>query len=196
VLFEPARVFRDLARDASRRRSWLRRPLGLLFASGCFVSILASGRFSVRLILDGAVSFAFVVAIEIAALAIASRAGGRPAPRGNAPVSFARDVDLFFIGNAPWLVWMVVVGAVFGVVPPRELGLWMRPALLGSAIPTVWSAWIDFHFFREVLQQPPPRARRMLLVNRAIGWIAAFGVFLGIAIWSLYSPRIAAWVGL
>jgi hypothetical protein len=194
VLFDPARVFRDAARDGSRRGSWWRRPLALLFAFGCLVSILASGRLTARLILDGAVSFAFVAAIEIAAFAMARSTGGRRAPVASPPASFSRDVDLFLVGNAPWFLWMVLVGAIFGAVPPRALGPWMSPALLGSLIPTVWSAWIDFHFFREVLQRSPSGARRAVLVNRAIGWVAAFGIFLGIAIWS-YLPGIAAWVG-
>ena len=38
----------------------LRRPLLLLFVLGCGVSMEVSGRFSLRLIADGMISFAFV----------------------------------------------------------------------------------------------------------------------------------------
>jgi hypothetical protein len=37
-----------------------RRPLLLAFLLGCSVSMLASGRFTLRLIVDGTLSFAFV----------------------------------------------------------------------------------------------------------------------------------------
>ena len=195
VLFHPAEVYRKLARDRGARGSLWRKPLALLFALGCFVSIGASGRLTVRLILDGAVSFGFVVVIEMAALAIVTRTrvGREPGARAGTP--FARDVDVFFIGNAPWLWWLLLLGTVLGVVPPRDLGPWLRAATVGSLIPAVWSMWIDYHFFREVLMQSPGRAGRALLVNRAVGWIAAIGIFLGIAIWS-YLPYYVARLGL
>lgn len=198
VLVDPARVFRDAARESQGRGTAWRRPVALLVAFGALVSVLASGRLSVRLILDGAVSFAFVVAIEIAALAIASRTGlsGRRDSGGPAPAPFAREIDVFFIGNAPWLLWMIAAGALFSVVPPRAFGSWFRFAFAGCLVPAVWSAWIDFHFFRDVLRRPPRGAWRAVLVNRAVGWVATIGIFLGIAIWSLYEPPIAAWLGL
>lgn len=194
VLFHPAAVFREQARGAGTRRSWWPQPLGLLFAFGCFVSIAASGRLSVRLIVDGAVSFAFVVAIEIAALAVVTRTGAR-LRENNAGGRFPSVVDVFFLGNAPWLWWMLLVGAVLGVVPPRDLGPWFRVAIDSCLVPAAWSVWIDYHFFREVLAESPRGARRAVLVNRTIGWVGAIGIFLGIAIWS-YLPGIAARVGL
>jgi len=194
VLFEPARVFGDAAHRAARPGAWWRRPAGLLFAFGCFVSILASGRLSARLILDGALSFGFVVLIEIAALAVVARIGRGARARGPA-ASFARDLDTFFIGNAPWLAWLTVVGAVFAVVPPRAMMAWFGLAILSALMPAVWSVWVDFHFFREVLGRSPRGACVAILLNRAIGWTAAIGIFLGIAIWSQYSPLLASWVG-
>jgi hypothetical protein len=196
VLFDPAGVFHELARDGRARGGWWHRPLVFLLAFGAFVSILASGRFSARLIVDGAVSFAFVPAIGVATLAIVSRTWlGRP-PGGRPSTAFARDVDVFFIGNAPWLLWMVVVGAVFGVVAPRHLAPWVTPAIWGCAIPIAWSAWIDYQFFREILQQPPRGALRALVVHRVIAWAAMLGVFFGIAVWGEIVPQVVAWFGL
>ena len=59
--------------------SLLRKPLLLLFVLGCGVSAMASGRFSMRLIVDGAVSFAFLPALELLALAIVNATGRRRA---------------------------------------------------------------------------------------------------------------------
>jgi hypothetical protein len=53
----------------------LRRPLLLAFTLGCAVSLLASGRLSARLIVDGAVSFAFVPVFEVLAFAALYRRG-------------------------------------------------------------------------------------------------------------------------
>jgi hypothetical protein len=123
-----------VAADArTRKRSLWRRPLWLAFVFGCLVSAAASGRFSVRLIGDGALSFAFVPAFEVAALAIVCRTGVR------ARLPFAEAVDRFFAGNRPWLVWMTIVAAVFSVVPPRSVGPLVKPELFGSVVPLVSS---------------------------------------------------------
>ena len=67
-------------RPAGRRMSSLdgviilgRRPLLLAFRLGCGVSIVASGRFTLRLIVDGTVSFAFVPLCELIAFVIVHR---------------------------------------------------------------------------------------------------------------------------
>src|SRR2546426_10870999 len=91
----------------------LRKPAVLAFVLGCTVSIVASGRLSLRLIADGAVSFAFVPLVEMGALAAVYRAGRRP-------ISFARAVDLFFAGNAPWLLWLVRGAPPACLSPPKH----------------------------------------------------------------------------
>src|SRR5437867_1910507 len=97
VLIAPARAYRELLQSLDLGRAsalLLRRPLLLLLFLGATISALASGRFSVRLIVDGALSFAFVPAIEMAALAIV--AGRRARARA---LPFANASDLFFAGN-------------------------------------------------------------------------------------------------
>ena len=58
----------------------LRRPLLLLLVLGCGVSMEVSGRFSLRLIVDGMVSFAFVPIAEVGSLALVWRLNGRLLP--------------------------------------------------------------------------------------------------------------------
>jgi hypothetical protein len=174
----------------TRNRSPWRRPLWLAFVFGCLVSATASGRFSVRLIADGALSFAFVPAFEVAALAIVCRTGVR------ARLPFAETVDRFFAGNSPWLVWMTIVAAVFAVVPPRSVGSLVKPALFLSLVPLVWSGYLDFRFFRNVMQRDGVGARRDLVLHRLIGWSATLTYFFGIAIWHEYVLRFSFWFGL
>jgi hypothetical protein len=179
VLLRPAAAFRELPRHGRGVALLLRRPLLLAFVLGCGVSALASGRFTARLILDGAVSFAFVPAIHLAAFGLVFRA---TAPRH---LSFARAVDLFFTGHGAWLLWIVMVSAVGLAVPPRELGPWLLPLLAAALVPLAWSLRIDFVFFREVMKRTGRDALRDLLLQRAAGWIGVVLYFLGNTMWPL-----------
>ena len=157
--------------------SLARRALLLLFFVGCLASMLASGRFTVRLLVDGAVSFAFVPVVELAGFA----AVWRLARRRDLP--FARAADQFFAGNWPWLVWLTVVAAVMGVVPPRAQSPWIWAAIVGCAIPIAWSIRVDFAFFRVDLAQTPRGALRALFVSRGVAWGLGVTYFFGIALW-------------
>lgn len=194
ILLRPAFAFRTLADSAEQGSLW-RGPISLLFVFGCVISLLASGRLTIRLIADGMVSFAFIPLFEVVALAIVMRrttgaAGGRAAVR------FARAVDLFFAGQLPWVLWLIVVGTVCAFVPPRELGPWIRPAMASSFVPLIWSLWIDFHFFRQAADPPPASAYRRLIAHRLMTWTAIVAYFLGIAIWHEVLPEVLTWLRL
>ena len=75
----------------------IKRALLFLLVMGCVVSAAASGRISARLILDGAISFAFIPIFQIAAFALVYRFRRRAA--GALP--FARASDQFFAGDFP-----------------------------------------------------------------------------------------------
>ncbi|HEV3140744.1 MAG TPA: hypothetical protein VGY57_09525 [Vicinamibacterales bacterium] len=155
----------------------VRRPLLWLLVGGCFVSIEASGRFSLRLIVDGVVSFAFVPIAGVVSLACVRQRDTR--------ISFARAVDLFFTSNAPWFLWILAVAALRAIESPLQAvstpvwAFWTLMALLAGA--AAWAAYIDLQFFRAALA--PRRPVRALIAQRVIGWTAAVGYFLGIAIW-------------
>lgn len=166
----------------------LRRPLLFVFVIGCGVAAMAAGRFTPRLIVDGAASFAFVPLFHILALRVTFRPGARSQP------SFARAVDLFFAGSGPWLVSFVVVTAIVAVVPPRRIGPWLLPILGSALIPLVWSLWIDFHFFRDVMQRSGLQAVRDLVVQRTVAWIGIAAYFAGPSIADDPLPAIRQWL--
>ena len=166
-----------------------RKALQLLLFMGSLISLLASGRFSVRLIVDGAISFAFVPVLCVVALAVVCRRRPRPG------LPFARVVDRFFVGFTPWLFWIVIAGAVFACVPPRAFSPWFYPVLLAGAVPLGWSIWIDWQFFREVLEHSPRRALGDLVIHRAIEWVGTLAYFLGIAIWYDVLPGLCIKLG-
>lgn len=178
--------------DQSREPLMLlaRKPLLFLVFFGCVVSLGASGRFTLRLIVDGAISFAFVPACCLAGLAVVWRRGPRSA------MPFARAADAFFAGFTPWLVWMVVAGGVFGLVPPRAFSPWFFPVLIAGVVPLLWSLSIDWRFFRDTLGRAPRQALADLVVHRAIEWTAVVAYFLGIAIWYDVLPGLAFKLGL
>jgi hypothetical protein len=188
VLFDPAATFRELTK-AQTAGLWVlcRRPLRLLFVCGCVVSLWASGRLSARLIADGVVSFAFLPVFSLAALAVVYRRSPRR-------VSFAQAADLFLVANAPWLLWLVAYAALralespmHAAAPPLALSWMIELSLIVAA---AWSAYVDLHFFREVLPHPAGSARALIL-QRAIGWSCSVVYFFGIAIW----PEIVGRIG-
>ena len=70
--------------------------------------------------------------------------------------------------------------------------LWTSVVLAVSAVaPAIWSAAIDFHFFREVTDATPRAAARGVAVQRVVAWSLAAVYFFGIALW----PEIAGRLG-
>jgi hypothetical protein len=189
VLVDPASVFRELTEDR-RPGLWvlLRRPLLLALVCGCVVSMQVSGRFSVRLIADGMISFAFIPMFE----ALALGAVFRRHPHG---VPFARAVDMYFVANAPWLLWLIGFVSVRAFETPIQataMTTSIELTVLATLVPVaLWSAWIDLHYFRAVLPRPAG-AVRDLLIERAIAWPCAIGYFIGVAIWPEIVGRILA----
>jgi hypothetical protein len=151
-----------------------RRPLLLAFLLGCGVSLLASGRFTVRLIADGIVSFAFVPLCELVAFAIIYRL-----QRGTRP--FAQAVDRYFAGNSPWLWWLVALMAATAFLPARRLGSILAPILFTSPIPIAMSVRFDWRLFRSD-GRTPRQATGDILLQRGIAWSLATAYFLGVAI--------------
>ena len=154
----------------------LRRPLLLLLVLGCFISIQASGRFSIRLIVDGAASFAFLPVFEIVSLALVAGARERR-------VSFSEAVDLFFASDSAWLMWAVAMMAIRAVAPPQlatappRLLFW---TMVASMLPVaIWTLRLDLQLFQSTVA--PARPLRALALQRLVAWTGALTYFFGIA---------------
>ena len=168
----------------------IKRALLFLLVMGCVVSAAASGRVSERLILDGAISFAFIPIFQIAAFAVVFR------PRLSGANSFSVAGEQFFAGDFPWLLWLILVGAFLGVTPPRVSAGSFLTIVATAAVPAILVARRDFRFFREAMGATPREATRKLLLHRAIGWTLAIAYFFGIALWSEELPALAKALGL
>ncbi|HEV2446696.1 MAG TPA: hypothetical protein VGS58_12265 [Candidatus Sulfopaludibacter sp.] len=164
----------------------LRRPLLVALVLGCAVSLMTSGRLTLRLAGPAAVYWSFVPLCEIASLAVVAGRRGTP---------FARTIDRYFEGHAAWLLWATAFVAVWAFVPAPAVYGWRWRTLwwYGSAAAVfAWSAYVDFGFFRRVLGRSAGRAARDLAIQRALSWAAGLAIFVAPAGWQ----ELASWLGL
>ena len=189
-MLRPARAWLRLAKLAEERSPaprllWMRRPLVVALVFGCMVSLITSGRLTLRLSAPAAVYFSFVPLCEIAGLMAVTS--------GRRMFSIARTIDLYFAGHAPWLLWLTGFAALWAFVSPVELFNWAhrsRAFDLTAAIAAAWSAYIDFWFFRNVLRKSHARAACSLVLQRLICWPAALFCFLASSGWQVASTRL------
>jgi hypothetical protein len=152
---------------------------------GCTMSLITSAGLTLRLAGPAAVYWSFVPLAEIAALAAVCWPERRRRP-------FRQVVDLFFAGHGPWLFWLIGLSAIWCFAPPSRAFAFTRVWLYGAgAIVIVWSAYIDFCFFRFVMARSPARATRDLLLQRLVSWALIIAIFGGPAI----PPEVVARLG-
>jgi hypothetical protein len=141
---------------------------------GCVTSLLTFSGLTLRLAAPGTFYWSFVPLAEVLALAVAC-AG----ERGRVP--FRTKVDLFFTGHLPWLLWLTGLAATFSFLPAAQAfaltdSLWLYCA---APVVIVWSAWIDFCFFRSVGGNSGGAALGRLILQRAISWSLIVVIFSG-----------------
>ncbi|MGH9237422.1 MAG: hypothetical protein ACRD3G_05230 [Vicinamibacterales bacterium] len=162
--------------ERTERFLLLRQPLFLAFMLGCGVSLLGSGRFTLRLIVDGTLSFAFVPLCQLAAFAVVHRLQ-RSRRR------FREAVDRYFAGNTPWLWWMVALMIAAALLPAVQVGSVLPMMLLTVPIPIALSVRFDWRLFRGD-GRTRAQAATDIVLQRAIAWTLATAYFLGLAITS------------
>jgi len=178
VMLRPAGAYQELAQQASGERKWsaMRRPAFMVFLLGCLVSLVTAGALSPRLFAAGALNALFVPLLEIGVLAGVWRSR-RATP-------FSRTVDLFFMGHGPWVLWLLVMCAIWVFASPSHAffltghGMWF---LLG--VVAVWSGYIDFCFLRYVLKESAKKAVGSLVILRVITWSVGLVIFGGGSLW-------------
>lgn len=188
VMLHPAAAYRSLSQHSSGHGGrWLgwRKPLLVAFVLGCTMSLITSARLTLRLAGPATIYWSFVPLAETVALAAVCWRTGRTRP-------FRQTVDLFFGGHGPWLVWLIGLCAIWSFVPSIRAFVFTRVWLYGAgAIVILWSAYIDFCFFRFAMRRNPARAGCDLLLQRLVSWTLIVAIFGGPAI----PPEIAARLG-
>jgi hypothetical protein len=184
LMLRPAVTLRKFAEAGDHRGAWLalRRPLALAAFMGCVVSLLTSGRITLRLALPGAIYWSFVPIFEAVALAVVCRSKLR-----------ARSVDLFFTSNGPWFLWLTAFSALWAFRPPGPAYEWIVHNWIwyGSAwLIGAWCFAIDYQFFRRVERLAPGSALGALTVQRLLTWGAGMAVFVFSGAWSVVAPML------
>src|SRR5688500_1993093 len=159
---EAHRLERSERLERTERFLLLRQPLFLAFMLGCGVSMVGSGRFTLRLIVDGTLSFAFVPLCQLAAFAVVHRRQRSRLPVGEA-------ADRYFAGNTPWLWWMVALMVAAAILPAVRVGSILPMTLITAPIPIAMSVRFDWRLFRGG-GRTPAQAAIDIVLQRAIAW--------------------------
>ena len=97
----PARVYAEsIASPSLGRWGVVSRPLLTALVMGTASAFAATGHVTLGLVASGLVCWSFVPLLQIAtAVAIMG-------PRLSRPVPLARRLELWFMGHAPWTLWI------------------------------------------------------------------------------------------
>jgi hypothetical protein len=180
VLFPAAEWSQEAKRPTSHH--WLTRPLLFLVVAGCAVSMMTAGRVTLRLVLAVMVSASYVPLLQIASLAAACR---RALP-------LRRAVDLFSIGNAPWMLLLLVYAGVWGFLPPAGVYANFKIGRIAAGALFCWSLYVDWWFFRAVAGRGPVAAARDLALQRLLCWGPGVAISIAPSAWQV----IESWLGL
>jgi hypothetical protein len=181
ILRAPARAYARLSAGVVPVRAvdaW-HRPVVAALTIGTAASMSSTGHVSVALVASVTACWSFFVGIQLLAAWMVIPAG----PRRR--LGTARTIDLFFAGQAPWLLWLLAFAAWALVAPPLARDVrWMLAAMV---VPLSWNVAIVHAFFRAALQLSPAEARRRTIAHQAITLGAAFVIFANaVALW----PRV------
>jgi hypothetical protein len=190
VMFRPAAAYKYLRGLAVAPTRWIaiRRPLFLCVALGCIMSLLTEGRITLRLAIPAAVYWSFIPLLQAACVAISHR-------RVRPEIPLARAIDLSFGADGPWFLWLLVYCSFWVLLPPDRAyrlasyhTIWYSAAVFAG----LWSAYIDYWFFRTVFGSRPGHAGGLLVLYRAACWSAGLIIFVLPAGWQ----TVAGWLGL
>jgi hypothetical protein len=189
-MFSPSAAFQGLKqRSGGGRWLALRRPFFLAFFVGCCVSLIVAGRLDLRLVSGETVAWSVLPIFQ--SLSVAAVCWKKRQALG-----LSRMIDLFFTGLGPWLLWLIGLAVAVSVVSPAQASQWTRPPQLwivwGTLVPILsWSFYIDFRFFRVVMECSRPMAVRDVILQRGIAWAAWLIGCYGYTAWPLITWRLS-----
>lgn len=181
----PARTY-AAALTAPTPSAWgaIRRPALVALVVGTATAVSSTGHLAIGLLVSGFFCWSFVPLLQMATAAAIMRSPG------SRSIPLARRLDLFFMGHAPWSVWIVIAASVLASAPMGSHVEW--PIITSAVIPIIWTSVIGAAFCRVVLGDPPASAVARTALHQAITWmIALLYVAWAVALW----PRIVAFFG-
>jgi hypothetical protein len=167
IALSPDQTFERLVANTGtgHGRSLAARLSVILLTIAIVVPVMAVQRVTTGLVATAAVSWSFVVAIQIA-VAVSVIASSR-ARR----IDLLPALDLWFAGHLPYSLWMLAVAALAAssrLVDPVFL-------FATALVPSAWTTWIVASFCRRALGNSPSTAQRRAAAHQAIVWAIALG---------------------
>ena len=134
----------------------------------CAASLMASGRFSLRLLFDTSIALAALPLIQVVAFSVVFWTGRRP-------TRYAAAVDEYCDGLWPWFFALALLGSFAGIASPAVAARWFgQVGAVAGAMALIVSLRVDWRFFHESLGRASRRAVADVVIQRAIGWSATF----------------------
>jgi hypothetical protein len=185
VMAAPSRAFAaSLEGTSGGLWSVASRPALAALVMGTASAFAATGHVTLGLLVSGLVCWTFVPLLQMATAAAITW------PRAARSLPLARRLELWFMGHAPWSLWIFTVTLLMG-----NAGIWSRlewAVIATAVIPSIWTSVIAAAFCRVVLGDSPRAAIARTAVHQAITWTLLL-LYFGWAV--ALQPRIAAFLG-
>ena len=185
VMRSPAAAY-ALALDRPCAGAWrvVSRAALTALVMGTASAFAATGHVTLQLLVSGVVCWAFVPFLQIATAAVILR------PNGTRSLPLNRRLELWFMGHAPWSLWIVAVTLLMGMPGIRSRLEW---AIIATAVlPGIWTSVIAAAFCRVVLGYPRSAAIARTALHQAVTWTLLL-LYFGWAV--ALPPRVAALLG-
>lgn len=178
VALAPLDTYRELTAEPAHT-SWLHaleRPALVAMIVGTSITLSSAGRVPLGLVLMGILCWAFVPVLQLLVGAIVSGIAG------SRRVSLARSIELLFMAQLPWSLWVLVMT---GLPAFTYMPLPQSAQVVSLLIPGVWTSMIVLAFCRAVLGCTTRGARWLTALHQTMIWVLFFGyAFLVSGLWA------------
>lgn len=181
-MLSPTRAYTEYAPAHTRSGLWIaiRRPLFVALLLGVTIAMTATHTVAAPVVVSLTICWSVAVVIQLVTALIVVG----PSPRRMVPMS--RALDLFFLGHAPWSLWLLVIGGMSTWMPDL-VGILL--VVLTMLLPAVLTTRIVAAFSAVVLGASGRAAMTRALLHHAITWMAILVLFsAAVALW----PRVIA----
>lgn len=190
VMLWPSRAYAEYVRDATPGASlWTaaRRPLFVALIQGMAISMAATHTVAAPVLASVTMCWATAVILQFVAALILIRTGPAfargPGAGGYAShVTTARAIDLFFLGHAPWSLWLIVSAGTITLASSLPVLRWV--SIAGMIVSAAVTPRIVAAFDEAVLGSSRPKAIRRAALHQGFTWTALFVyIAAGVQLW-------------
>jgi hypothetical protein len=139
-----------------------RRPCLVALIQGVAISMAATESVALPVVASVTAYWAPAVLVQVVAALVLIHSGPRPARH----VPLARALDLFFLGHAPWSLWLLLSAGVMVLAPSVSMLRWI--VMAGMIVPAAATARIVAAFSQVVLGCTRRESVRRTILHQAL----------------------------